>query len=216
MDNETVTFNDYDGTSLGHVDLFGLDEYGNPVGISEYWGVGIGVGLSTGGAILTRALWKSATGYKWAEGIGFLSALLAGGTMMFFKKTRRAGLATLLSSLGAAARQVEMLVSGEAKAMELVQAAAASAGTSGWGVATIEPQQVVGVQGANGVVASHYGLGIPTIEPSAVVRGSVGAPQMPQLVGMGAPGGQMPQLVGAGPQVSGLAKHFGNTIFGGG
>jgi hypothetical protein len=55
-------------------------------------------------------------------------------------------------------------------------------------------------------------MGMPTIQPSA----SIGMP--PQLVGTGDygmgqnPGANQAELVG--PGVSGLASHFGTTIFG--
>ena len=81
------------------------------------------------------------------------------------------------------------LVAGLSRYAETKLMEAPAGATAGYGLPTIEPQ---------------YALGLPTIEPTQ----AFGNADMPQLVG------NQPELVG-GPAVSGLAQHYGATLFGG-
>jgi hypothetical protein len=188
-----------DGLSdVGHVDMWGLDEYGMPVegGLSDKWGVVIGGGVSTAAAITTRALWKSANGFKYAEGVGLLAGLVAGGALYAGKKTRAAGITAMITAgVTSGLRQIETFFM-----MKNLQAAlqpAAAAPVKGWGMTTIEPTPHV------------YGLGVPTIEQLPGVVGAQMSGPMPTLVGAGMGAPKLPTLVGAN-----LASHYGATIVG--
>ena len=56
----------------GNVSLFGLDEFGSPVGLNPMWGVAAGGSISTGTAIAVREFTKQV---KYAEGIGALAGI---------------------------------------------------------------------------------------------------------------------------------------------
>jgi hypothetical protein len=95
---------------LGNVSFFGLDDFGQPVGLGAGWGALIGGGVSTAAAIGVRTFGKSGGWYKWSEGIGALAGILAGGTMMFFKKTTYSGVAAIGTALATGGlRQLEVL-----------------------------------------------------------------------------------------------------------
>lgn len=170
----------------GSVDLFGLDEFGVPAGLNQQWGAAIGVAAQTVTAIGIR---KFTNMDKYSEGIGALAGAAAGGAMIAMGPgARAAGWTALITSM----------VSGG-----LRQLAHSTGMDKGLGIATIEQVPT---------------LGYPTIERQELVPGSGGLSGMPpQLQGMGAladsPGAQQAQLVG-GPQISGLATHFGTTLFG--
>jgi len=99
-----------DISDVGDVDMFGLDAFGNPVGLGAAWGVLIGGGLATATSIGLRSMLKSPTVYKWSEGIGFGVGALTGGVMMFFQDMRHSGLAAIATSFATnGLRQVEAL-----------------------------------------------------------------------------------------------------------
>jgi hypothetical protein len=226
----------------GHIDMFGLDEFGVPQGPNSMWGAMMGVGVATGASIVTRALTKpESTFYKYSEAVGMAAGVLAGGAMMAHPKSRQMGMAAMATAVVSnGLRQLEaiLLTPGQV-------AKAAEKGTwggvvinptnvvSGWGNVVIDPTNVVSDWGQDVAV---NGLGIATIEPGYAVNG-FGAPMiepafpvkglgnMPELVGP-------PSLVGAGnfgmsdnpavaqtqilggPAVSGLSMHYGATLFG--
>jgi len=182
----------YDDMS-GSVDLFGLDEFGQAVGLSANWGAGIGAAAQSVGAVAVRRLtdWGN-----YAEGIGAAVGVGAGAVMMAFPGSRAAGWTAAITSLiSGGIRQVEAMMGGSMQ---------------GIGMPVIDSQYLV--PGSKGL----SGLGLPTIEPSASLSGNFSGP--PQLQGAGDyglsqnPGARQAQLVG--PNISGLGAHYGATLFG--
>jgi hypothetical protein len=200
------------------VDLFGLDEFGVPVGMNQLWGAVISGGLGTGTSIAVRALAKDAVAgafdwKKYSEGIGFGVAAGASGLMMAFPGTRSAGWAGLaVAFMTNGLRQLEKMF--EKK--------------TALGAAVVEP--------LNGVVMEHLspgtrdvGLGVATSayvpEAYGTIPGVYGTPVAGTQIGTAPPidlmaAGNLPansyqvQLMG-GPQMSGLGAHYGATLFGG-
>jgi hypothetical protein len=189
----------YNEDEYGSVDLFGLDEFGQPVGPYPAIGAALGTAIQTSAAIAVRRFTKKD---KWSEGIGAGVGVMAGGAMMLLPKMRAMAWSTLAASLvGGGLRQLEVMMSKNEKAKqeaaEAAKEAESSGEQSGMGLVQIEPTEA---------------LGLPTIEPTQML----GMP--PQLVGAGDyglsqnPAAKQAQLVG--PGVSGLGSHFGSTIFG--
>lgn len=174
----------------GEVDLFGLDEFGAPVGLNPLWGGLAGGVVSTGTAMAVRAFTDMDS---WAEGIGAGVGLLTGGIMAFFPGSRAAGWTAIATSLATAGlRQLEALAK---------QAAAAP--SAGMGIYELAPgYPVAGVT----VEPLTGGLGIHQIEKSAAVAG-LGAQMPAELVG------NLGQQ-GAPAELLGLGSHFGSTLFG--
>lgn len=84
---------------VGEVDMFGLDEFGVPVGTNPLWGAVIGGGIGTVAAIATRKIaGHSHKLHHWAEGVGFLAAGVAGGAMIAFPQTRQMGWAAVATA----------------------------------------------------------------------------------------------------------------------
>jgi len=99
-----------DISDVGDVDMFGLDAFGNPVGLGAAWGAMVGGGLGTVTSIGIRSMAASPGLYKWSEGIGFASGALAGGVMMAFDASRHSGLAAIATALATnGLRQIEAL-----------------------------------------------------------------------------------------------------------
>jgi hypothetical protein len=201
MTDNLGTYNEEE--EYGSVDLFGLDEFGQPVGPYPAVGAALGTFVQTGAAMAVRRFTKMD---KWSEGIGGAVGVAAGAGMLMLPQMRAMGWTAIAASLvGGGLRQLEVLMSkqekakqeGAAAAKETEAAAATTAETHGWGLPTVEPTQM---------------LGYPTVEPTQML----GMP--PQLVGAGDyglsqnPAAAQAQLVGAG--ISGLGSHFGSTIFG--
>jgi hypothetical protein len=78
------------------VDLFGLDEFGAPVGLAPLYGAMIGTGAGTLAAIGVRSM-KPEWGGK-SELIGLAAGVLAGGLMVAFPGTRHAGWVAMASA----------------------------------------------------------------------------------------------------------------------
>lgn len=183
------------------IDLFGLDEFGQPVGGLSVYGGLIGGVTQTAAAMVFRRVTTNTTMNKFSEGLGGVVGAIAGAAMWFAGDDyRAAGVSAGLTALVTGAlRQAEV---------SLMPVAGASAG---WGMVSVDPQYMV--PGSSGM--SGYGLGLATIEPSASLRGLQGPPQ---LVGAGSyglgdnPGASQVQLQG-GPAISGLGAHFGATLF---
>jgi hypothetical protein len=186
----------YNDEEYGSVDLFGLDEFGQPVGPYPAVGAALGTAIQTGAAIAVRRFTKKD---KWSEGIGGAVGVVAGAGMLMLPKMRAMGWTAIAASLvGGGLRQLEVVMSKQEGAKQDAAAAAKTVDeTNGMGLVEIEPTAA---------------LGLPTIEPTEML----GMP--PQLVGAGDyglsqnPAAQQAQLVG--PGVSGLGSHFGSTIFG--
>jgi hypothetical protein len=191
---------------LGDVDMFGLDEFGEPVGMKSYWGSAIGGVAATGTAIAVRALSKSPTMLKHAEGIGLAAGVIAGGAMMAMKGTRHAGWSAIAATLA---------TSGLRYAEQLFMTPPLL------GAVEIERTGVIRpLQGDIDVRTMDGGMGIATIEPTgAVFSGGLGD-GMPRLLG-NTPHNQREataQLLGVpglGGPLAAMASSFGATLFGG-
>jgi len=184
----------------GSVDLFGLDEFGAPVGIAQPIGAAVGAASQWGAALAVKKWTKQG---KYAEGIGALAGAAAGGAMMLYSGTRAAGWTALAAALvGGGLRQLE-----------------ASVMKTNLGLVEIQPAPVVSGFGATNTAGTGFfgadGMGIPTLQPAPVVNG---LEMPPQLVGAGDygmsqnPAAQQAVLVGTTPM--GMASHYGGTIFG--
>lgn len=188
----------------GEVDLFGLDEFGQAVGIHPAWGAVIGGGLATGTSIAIRALEPNNAGLnKWSEGIGFAVGAVASGVMIAFDYTKAAGWAGLASCfLSNGLRQLERLFTEEK--ME------------GYGYPAVERLNGAIVERLDG-----FGVAVPENVPPIV--GAVAGPQLSaappvDLMQPGAlPGSARGvNIMGAGaPSLHGLGAHYGATLFGG-
>jgi hypothetical protein len=179
----------YDDMS-GSVDLFGLDEFGQPVGLNANYGAAIGAGVQSGTAAAVR---RMTSWGQYAEGIGAAVGVASGAVMMAFPGSRNAGWTAAITSLvSGGIRQLEAMLGGGA--------------TNGIGMPVINRQMLV--PGSAGL----SGLGLPTIERSASLSGP---PQLQNAGDYGLsqnPGAKQAQLVG--PQISGLGAHYGATLFG--
>lgn len=185
---ELLGDDDYSG-----VDLFGLDEFGQPVGMNPMWGAIIGTGISTGVAICMRRY--SPSHAKYSEGIGALAGIGAGAAMAFMGNARAAGwTAIATSAVSGGLRQLEALMSPETV-------------SGAYGLATIDKGYPVLGDYSYGNEISVEPLGIATIEQTHQVLGDGNGPHL-----LGAAGAE---LVGV-PGLSGLGSHYGATVFGGG
>jgi hypothetical protein len=185
---------------LEGVDLFGLDEFGQPVGGLSVYGGLIGGVTQTAASMLFRRVTTNSTMNKFSEGLGGVVGAAVGAGLWFMGPDYRAAAfsAGLTALVTGALRQAEV---------SLLPAPA----TAGWGMVSVDPQYMV--PGSSGMSGGQWGLA--TIEPSASLRGLQGPPQ---LVGAGNyglgdnPGAQQVVLQG-GPNISGLGAHFGATLF---
>jgi len=192
-----------DVSDVANVDMFGLDEYGQPHGLGALWGAAIGGGVATAASIATRALWKSPAGFKWSEGVGFAAGAIAGGVMMAFPNSRHAGLTAIVTSfVTSGLRQIEMLLMPRAAGLGMVSIDKVPngffsnlPGQAGLGLTVIDPTERVGWP-QQGYPQAGFGA-----VPSGV-----------NLVGLGA---NPAELVGhAGLSHQQLANHYGAAITG--
>jgi len=210
---------DTDGFSdVGEVDMFGLDEFGEPAGGDSMWGAVIGGGVGTGTAIIARAMSQPTSKiHQFSELTGLLAGGIAGGVMMAFPGTRRMGLAAIATAFVTnGMRQLEqsLFTKPAVAAIPAVTPGVtpgvttpAQPSTFGWngvvidptaviqpgmgngfGIATIEPGYVVP---ANLPSMMNGGFGAATIEPAYPVPGSIHGGG-----GYGGFGGNRPELVG--------------------
>jgi hypothetical protein len=209
MSDKNLGFGDGEYGDVGQVDLFGLDEFGQNPGKDAIWGAAIGAGLGTGTAIALRAFTKNSTLHKYSEGIGFLVGGGVSGAMAAMEKTRYAGWVGLMTAfLSNGLRQAETLLfpSDGAAQIAVLQkqiaamiAAGAKLPVDGWGVALPE------------FAAPVVEMGAPVIE----MGGYLGATPPVNLMGNGGLGaGAADVQIQGGPAISGLASHFGATLFG--
>jgi hypothetical protein len=215
-------FGEYDNDNMGEVDMFGLDEFGQPAGGDSMWGAVIGGGVGTGAAIIARAMSKPTSKFhQYSELAGLLAGGIAGGVMMAFPGTRRMGWAAAATALVTnGLRQLEQSVfmpkATAAEAQALVTAAASSADQkasfadaaklvgSGWGGVTIDPTAVIQpYQGGFGIHSIEPGYVVPANLPSMMNNGFGAAaiePAYPvpgSISGGGAGfGADRPELVG--------------------
>lgn len=171
-------FGEHDYDNMGEVDMFGLDEFGQPAGGDSMWGAVIGGGVGTGAAIIARAISRPTSKlHQFSELAGLLAGGIAGGVMMAFPGTRRMGWAAAATALVTnGLRQLEQSVFApklslsEAQAVSNAAAAAPDQKASladaakmmgaGWGGVTIDP---------TAVIQPYQGFGIHSIEPGYVV-----------------------------------------------
>jgi hypothetical protein len=195
-----------DISDIGSVDMFGLDEFGNPVGLPPIYGALIGGGVATGTAIAVRAFSKEGdAAYKWSEGIGFAAGAAGAGVLMALKSVNAGWVALATAFLTNGLRQVELMLQPTAPAAEKL--------TTGMYGPVIERTQVLRGPGVN-----IQQLGIPSIERTGVVSGTDGSE--PQLLGSTAPSARentatLLGVPGLGTNVSGIAGNFGATLWGG-
>lgn len=186
---------DTDGFSdVGEVDMFGLDEFGQPAGGDSMWGAVIGGGVGTGVAMIARKMTDPTKSvHKFSELLGLAAGGIAGGVMMAFPGTRRMGWAAAATALVTnGLRQLENSLfpdqlTAAAAATQAQQAAVSPTGTAptptqqqvatnpaafgrGFGIPTIEPGYVVP---ANLPAMANNGLGAVTIDPAFPVPGSI-------------------------------------------
>lgn len=239
-DTALGAYGDGDYTEMGQVDLFGLDEFGQPVGMNPLWGAVIGGGIGTGTAIAVRAL---SAGYgpgattfdyhKWSEGIGFAVGAATSGLLMAFPGTRAAGWAGMaVTFMTNGLRQLEQMFTETATPAEVIKKleekgvhldAAVIEQLNGVTIESLSPgtRDVQGfgvadieeVPEAYGTIPGVYGT-----EMGVAVAGPQIATGTPPIDLMAA--GALPQSayhVGLmnGPALSGLGAHYGATLFGG-
>jgi hypothetical protein len=202
------------GAHLGEVDLFGLNDFGDPQGVRPYYGAAIGAAVGAGTAFAARAL-GSAGGWvaRNSELTGLLAAAAVSAGMISFRGTRNAGWTSLVVAvLSNGIRALEQWVSG------------ATIPVSGIGIVT--PEYARALSGAGfGIVQPQYlqgGLGLPIATGQPPSYGTVpgvagpgvdlGGPPV-NLLGNPSAGSQQVNLLG-GPTISGLASMYGATLFG--
>lgn len=105
-----------DGADLGKgyddVDIFGLDEFGDPSGLPAIYGAMVGTGIGTLATLGVQSFWAEKAAYD--ELIGLAAGLAAGGVMAAMPKTRHAGWVAMASAvlnngLRAAAKQFKAM-----------------------------------------------------------------------------------------------------------
>jgi len=196
MKNDSGALGNYgegEDMGVGEVDMFGLDEFGQPVG-DAMWGSVIGGGIGTGVAIMTRAMTAtSSTLHQYSELTGLVAGGAAGGVMMAFEGTRRMGIAAIATALVTnGLRQLERSLFAPQSTVAELQAQLAAAiadkdGKSasvklppkgaGWGGVVMDPTAVIQPYQGNG-------FGIHSIEPGYVVPAN-----LPSIMnGFGGPG----------------------------
>jgi len=200
--------------SPASINAFGLDEYGNPFGLSEPWGAAIGAasGLVGSSAVKHLAPLTNAQGAinGWqlhAEGVGLGAAALVSGGLMLSHKTRRAGWISLLTAAIANGGRwaddmiTHYMLAPAATAPATAPAATSTAATSTAGIGSMMMQQQV----------PAGGLGAALVQ----VQQPLGAG--PELFQGLAPtfGGLTHQLNGPAPEVINYGSHFGHTAMGG-
>ena len=148
------------GDNYGEVSLFGLDEFGAPVGLNPAWGGLVGAGVQTGAAIAVRQMTSDPKWYKWSELLGAGIAALASAPLIFFEGTRAAGWTGLAAGVvSGGLRQLEMSFSKKGQALQAIIE------SSGLGIATIYPAEIPGR--LNGSVMVQP-LGVPLSGASAL------------------------------------------------
>lgn len=89
MKNDNGALNGDLGRGYDDVDIFGLDEFGDPSGLGALYGAMVGAGVGTVASIGVRSFkpaWAASS-----ELIGLGAGLAAGGAMVAFPSTRHAG-----------------------------------------------------------------------------------------------------------------------------
>jgi hypothetical protein len=192
---------------MGKINLLGLNQFGNPVGMERVWGAAVGTGAGTIGAIAARRLatpggWAS----RWSEAVGLLVGAGAGGLMMLKEGTRAAGVMGIVSAA---------LNNG----LRLLEQVLFSGGTAGVGWYTTETANPL-LAGQMGMyqVNQVNGLGYPTAAPQPHAYGTVPGVAGPMQDNGSPPvnllGGNINLLGGGSPSIAGLSSMYGATIMG--
>lgn len=176
---------------LGGVDAFGLDEFGQPVGLNPVWGAAVGTGLGTVGAIAARQFMPNYAQHSELIGLGL--GVVASGAMIAFQGTRAAGWTGLASSfLNNGLRQMELMFFAPQMAEQIIDSAAAAAAMNG---VVIDPSEALGLVEINTTQALGDN-GMPTLVGASLSEAS-----------------DHVQLVG-GPPLAMHSGHWGATVMG--
>jgi len=189
------------------VDMFGLDEFGAPTGPS--WGAfggALGGGLlASGTAVLVQ---EFLTGWeKWAEGIGLLVGSATGAVLAFASEnTRGMGYACIASAMAATLpRQIQHLMSKKQQMLDMAAKQGLSLDTTGKGVVVTPLPAETTTGWGRQAVEQLRGQAVEQLNGAPLAAGS-GA------LARHAAASQV--VANGGPQISGLAAHFGATVFG--
>lgn len=211
--------------ALGKVDLLGLNNFGNPVGLNPIWGAAIGGGTAGVTTIAARHSGSAGLMAK-AELAGLGMGLGVSAVMYAMKSTRHAALGGVLGAfLASGLAYMERLIFGDAQvaAATATQAAVKAAGTSGMGIPQVRNLNGLGIPQARAL----NGLGVPMISARSTSAGTIPGVAGNQLAGSGfsAPpvsllGPTSPQAAHlrgiGGPAIHGLSTSYGATLLGGG
>lgn len=183
-------------SSFGAPDVFGLDEFGQPMGTNPVWGAIAGAGFQTATAMAVRQMAPSME--KYAEGLGALAGILAGGVMWYFPGTRAAGVTAMATAaVGGGLRQIETFLKKDSAAVH-----------GYFGAPVIETNVPMLRDGMQlGLVQAEAVPRLGEVAPNVTVMGPPVADY-----GIAGPAAAQAQLLG-GPQLSGLGSHFGATLF---
>lgn len=213
---------------LGSVDLLGLNAFGENPGMNPLWGTVIGGSVSALTSITLGHVAGPGSLSNNRELIGFLAGGAVAGAMYAMPKTRHAAIGTLLGAFFASGiSYLERVLLGTvslptATAQTATAVAAqAGAGTQGaLGIANIKALNGGGL-GLSTVRNLNGGLGLATIanrsRPAGTIPGvagpRVGNGQSPvHLYGPQTANSRQVHLMG-GPQIHGIASHYGATHF---
>ena len=213
---------------LGEVNLLGLDEFGQPFGMSPIWGSLIGGGAAGVTTIFARHS-GNATLMANSEITGLVTGLAVSGTLFAFRSTRHAALGSVVGAiLASGIAWLERQLLGTAVVATATPAAVTAAtpttpGTSGMGLPMVRSLNGLGIP----QVRALNGLGIPQISARPTPQGTIPGVAGSQLAGAGlsAPpvsllGPASPQAAHlrgvGGPMAHGLAAAYGATLLGGG
>lgn len=190
---------------LGSVDLLGLNNFGEPVGMSPLWGMAIGGGTAGATSMLLAKMGKAPAR---ADLLGFVAGLATGGIMYSMKATRHAAFGAFAGAFFASGlRWIGRALFGDA-----------SAPVAGRGVGLPAINALNGQMGLPSISALNGQMGMASISNTSHPYGTIPGVAGPQMSGhMGAPPvSLLGQRLGAGgPQVSGLSARYGATLLGG-
>lgn len=174
------------------VDLFGLNEFGEVIGAREMWGCALGATVSTGVAIGARAL-GGVTMKRYSELIGLGAGVAVSGAMIAMPSTRAAGWTALVTSfIGNGFRAIEQFFT------------APSSDVSGVVMERLDRYGNV----------NAAPLGATVLEPLAGAQVGAIDPPVDRRLNSGLPAHAGYAYAAGGPPMSGLAGHYGATMFG--
>lgn len=190
---------------LGKVDLLGLNAMGLPAGVHPLLGVLVGGGISTA----TSAMSKS----RHAELFGLLAGVAAGGALYAAgPKYRSMGIGAIAGSIAVIGfRWLERILA----PAKTSAAAAATTGTQGIGMATMQALNGLGIPTMQALNGS---LGLPSMANTPIPAGTIPGVAGIQVSGQGMsspPVSLLGQRTGTnGPSISGLSTRYGATLLG--